>query len=133
MDYWMLDVNPFVYSHPVAPEDVIDRHEETRALLKNAVGGHYVRVFAPRKYGKTSLLRRALQDGESRERLIPILVDLYRISSVADVAIRFERAYARQLKGTLRAKIEADRPRVSREELLARRSATEKADAPTGQ
>lgn len=32
----------------------------------------------------------------------------------------------------LRAKIEAERPRVSREELLARRSAREKADAPTG-
>jgi len=34
---------------------------------------------------------------------------------------------------TLRAKIEAERPRVSREELLARRRASEKADAPTGQ
>jgi uncharacterized protein (DUF433 family) len=34
---------------------------------------------------------------------------------------------------TLRAKIEAERPRVSREELLARRQAKEKADAPTGQ
>ena len=33
----------------------------------------------------------------------------------------------------LRAKIEAERPRVSREESLARRSAGEKADAPTGQ
>ena len=33
----------------------------------------------------------------------------------------------------LRAKIEAERPRISREELLARRSAREKADAPTGQ
>src|SRR6266567_7732038 len=33
----------------------------------------------------------------------------------------------------LRAKIEAERPRVSREELLARHSAREKADAPTGQ
>src|SRR5688500_14465914 len=33
----------------------------------------------------------------------------------------------------LRAKIEAERPRVSREELLARRSGTEKANAPTGQ
>jgi uncharacterized protein (DUF433 family) len=31
-----------------------------------------------------------------------------------------------------RAKIEAERPRVSREELLARRSAREKADAPPG-
>jgi uncharacterized protein (DUF433 family) len=32
----------------------------------------------------------------------------------------------------LRAKIEADRPRASREELLARRNAKEKADTPTG-
>ncbi len=34
---------------------------------------------------------------------------------------------------TLRAKIEAEHPRVSREELLARRSAREKDNAPTGQ
>jgi uncharacterized protein (DUF433 family) len=33
----------------------------------------------------------------------------------------------------LRVKIEAERPRVSREELLARRSARDKADASTGQ
>jgi uncharacterized protein (DUF433 family) len=33
---------------------------------------------------------------------------------------------------SLRAKIEAERPRVSREELIARRSAGEKVDAPTG-
>ena len=34
---------------------------------------------------------------------------------------------------SLRTQIEAERPRVSREELLARRSAKEKADAPVGQ
>ncbi len=33
----------------------------------------------------------------------------------------------------LRARIEAERPRLSREELLARRKAKERADAPTGQ
>jgi len=33
----------------------------------------------------------------------------------------------------LRAKIEAERPRISLEELLGRRRATEKADAPTSQ
>jgi hypothetical protein len=33
---------------------------------------------------------------------------------------------------SLRTKIEAERPRVSRDELLARRNAGEKADAPTG-
>jgi uncharacterized protein (DUF433 family) len=46
------------------------------------------------------------------------------------------RAYLKRREeeaGALRAKIEAERPRVSREELLARRSARERANAPTGQ
>ena len=46
------------------------------------------------------------------------------------------RAYLKQRRDeaeTLRAKIEAERPRVSREELLARRSAKEKVNAPAGQ
>src|SRR5213595_1684066 len=100
------DVNPFVYSHPIAPDDVIDRDEETARLLTAAVGGHYVRLYAPRKYGKTSLLRRVLRDAERQEQMIPILVDLYGVLSIADVAIRFERAYARQLKGKLRTRVE---------------------------
>jgi uncharacterized protein len=100
------DVNPFVYSHPIAPDEIIDRDEETRRLLASAVGGHFVRLYAPRKYGKTSLLRRVLRDAEVQEGLIPILVDLYGVLSVTDVAVRFERAYARQLKGKLRARIE---------------------------
>jgi hypothetical protein len=100
------DVNPFVYSRPVPPEDVLDRDAETEALLEKAVGGHYVRLYAPRKYGKTSLLNRALRDAERDEGLIPIIVDLYRVVSIADVTIRFERAYARQLKGSVRGRVE---------------------------
>jgi uncharacterized protein len=47
-----------------------------------------------------------LRDAERDEGLIPILVDLYGVLSIADVAIRFERAYARQLKGKTRARVE---------------------------
>jgi uncharacterized protein len=101
------DVNPFVYSRPLAPEDIVDRDDEVGELLRHAVGGHYVRLYAPRKYGKTSLLKRALRDGERDEGLIPILVDLYRVSSIADVTVRLERAYAKQLKGELRGRIES--------------------------
>jgi uncharacterized protein len=100
------DVNPFIYSHPLSPEDIIDRDAETHELLRHVVGGHFVRLFAPRKYGKTSLLKRALRDGEEQQGLIPVLVDLYRVSSVTDVTVRFERAYSRHLKGALRSKIE---------------------------
>jgi hypothetical protein len=102
----IVDVNPFVYSRPIGPEDVIDREAETHQLLKNAVGGHYVRLYAPRKYGKTSLLTRALRDGEVQEGLIPVHVDLYRVVSVADVVVRLERAYSRHLKGAVRSRVE---------------------------
>src|SRR5918995_698217 len=100
------DTNPFVYSRPIAPDEVIDRDDETQKLLEWAVGGHYVRLFAPRKFGKTSLLGRVLRDGERQEGLVPVLVDLYGVLSIADVTVRVERAYARQLKGKVRARVE---------------------------
>jgi hypothetical protein len=101
------DTNPFVYSRPIAPEEIIDRDAETKKLLKDAVGGHYVRLYAPRKFGKTSLLRRVLRDGEREEGLIPIMVDLYGVLSLTDVTVRLERAYAHQLKGRLRATVDS--------------------------
>jgi hypothetical protein len=100
------DINPFIYSHPVSPEDVMNRDRETRDLLRSALGGHYVRLFAPRKYGKTSLLKRVLRDAQAQEEMTPVLVDLYRVTSIADVTIRFERAYSVQLKGPVRARVE---------------------------
>jgi hypothetical protein len=100
------DTNPFVYSRPIAPDEVIDRDGETAQLLRWAVGGHFVRLYAPRKYGKTSLLGRVLRDGEREEGLVPVLVDLYGVLSLADVTVRIERAYARQIKGKLRARLE---------------------------
>jgi hypothetical protein len=102
----IVDTNPFVYSRPVPPDEIIDRDAETEQLLRWAVGGHFVRLYAPRKFGKTSLLGRVLRDGAEREGLIPILVDLYGVLSIADVAIRIERAYAKQLKGALHRKID---------------------------
>ena len=102
----LTDLNPFVYSHPLAPEDVIDRDEETTKLLAFAAGGHFVRLYAPRKFGKTSLLRRVLRDAEREEGMVPILVDLYGVLSLADVAVRVERAYAHQLKGRVRARVD---------------------------
>jgi uncharacterized protein len=101
------DTNPFIYSRPTrAPEDIIDRDEETAQLLKLAVGGHFVRLVAPRKYGKTTLLWRVLREAADTEGLVSIYVDLYGVLSIADVAIRVERAYAQQLQGTLRSTIE---------------------------
>jgi uncharacterized protein len=100
------DVNPFVYSRPIAPEEVVDRDEETDRLLELAAGGHYARLFAPRKFGKTSLLGRVLYQGEKAEGFVPVLVDLYGVLSIADMAVRIERAYAKHLKGAVRKRVD---------------------------
>ena len=100
------DANPFVYSRPIAPEDLVDRDNEAAELLRAAVGGHYVRLYAPRKYGKTSLLRRVMEEAERSEGMVAILVDLFGVLSLADIAVRLERAYAAQLRGGMRARIE---------------------------
>jgi hypothetical protein len=100
------DANPFVYSRPIPPEDLIDRDSEAAELLRAAVGGHYVRLYAPRKYGKTSLLRRVMEEAARSEGMVAILVDLFGVLSLADIAVRLERAYAAQLRGGIRSRVE---------------------------
>ncbi len=102
-----MKLNPFVYSRPIEPDNVIDREQECRELLTLAAGGHFARLSAPRKYGKTSVLRRVLRDAERSENMVPVLVDLYGVVSLSDVTVRIERAYASQLKGKVRRRIDS--------------------------
>lgn len=65
-----------------------------------------------------------------------VLADVYAVIAYYLRHPEEVRAYLKQRAEeaeTLRAKIETERPRTSREELLARRRAREKADAPAGQ
>jgi hypothetical protein len=98
------DLNPFRFSGPLAPEEMIDRDMEADDLLALAEGGHSFRLVGPRRYGKTTLLRRALESAE-REGVAAILVDLQDVLSIAEIVVRIERAYER-LKGPVRKHIE---------------------------
>lgn len=93
--------NPFVYSHPVNPEELIDREGEARQLIELAEGGHASRLSAPRRYGKTSLLYRVKRDAE-RVGMACVYVDFSRAISVTDVAVTIEQAYRGSLQGPLR-------------------------------
>lgn len=91
-------VNPFRYTQPVGVDDLIDRDAETALLLATAREGNHARLVAPRRYGKTSLLRRVmgevLADGWQA-----VYVDFFGVLTLADVADRVERAYAASLVG----------------------------------
>ena len=65
-------------------------------FLERASEGNNSRVVAPRQFGKTSLLRRALHDAE-RKGWAAVYVDFFGVLTLTDIAQRIERAYAEQL------------------------------------
>jgi hypothetical protein len=83
---------------------MIDRDPETDDLLALAGGGHSFRLVGPRRYGKTTLLRRVLETA-GREGIATVLVDLQDVLSIAEIVVRIERAYDR-LKGPIRRHVE---------------------------
>ena len=88
----METLNPFQFVGPVPEEDVIGRDDEARELVALAAGGHNTRVQAPRRYGKTSLLRKVLATAD-RQGLRTVYVDLYGVLSRGEIAERIQRAY----------------------------------------
>lgn len=88
--------NPFTFSEPVSPANLLDRDPEATLLVERAMSGHNSRLVAPRRYGKTSLLRRAILDADAQG-LVGVYVNFFGVLTPADVAARIESAYAEQL------------------------------------
>jgi hypothetical protein len=110
-----MELNPFVFNRPLDPEQLIDRDEEAKHLLQLAEGGHASRLSAPRRYGKTSLLRRVGRDAEFAG-LNYVEVDFYGALSIADVVGRMEEGYGRlrtPMRRAAMAAIQALRPKLS--------------------
>lgn len=111
----LAQLNPFVFNRPVAATDLIDRDEESEQLLRLAEGGHAVRISAPRRYGKTSLLRRLGVEAD-KAGMNYVEIDFYGVLSRQDVAGRLEDGYAKLQPGPqriARAVIQTLRPALS--------------------
>jgi len=90
----MSQLNPFVFNRPVDAGELIDRDDESEQLLRLAEGGHAVRLSAPRRYGKTSLLRRVGIEAD-KGGMNYVEVDFYGVLSRLDVAVRLEDGYSK--------------------------------------
>ena len=64
------------------------------------MSGNNSRLAAPRRYGKTSLLRRVIADAR-KAGWAAVYVDFFGVLTLADVAVRIERSYGNQLEGRL--------------------------------
>jgi len=86
-------VNPFNYQGPITPPHLIDRGTELEALQKAAANRVAIRLAAPRRFGKSSLLEAhvvAMRGAGHRA----VRVDFSRVSTVGDVAARLAHAYS---------------------------------------
>ncbi|MBU1147183.1 MAG: ATP-binding protein [Candidatus Omnitrophica bacterium] len=73
--------NPFVYGDVVKGQYFTDREEELKELKLDLSSGQNVLIFSPRRYGKTSLIIKVL-DELKKEGFIAVYVDLFRVTSI---------------------------------------------------
>jgi hypothetical protein len=86
--------NPFVYGEVVGAPAFADRDPEAERLAADLAAGQKVFLISPRRYGKSSLIRRVL-DGLARERVLTVSVTVAASTSY----LGFLEAYARALVG----------------------------------
>ena len=100
-------VSPFIFDGPLPPEEVLGRANEVTALLDLGRAGRFVRTCtAPRRYGKTSLLRKMAEAaGRQRPAMPVVMVDLFGLVSIADLAIRLKSGYRELPDGKLRRQV----------------------------
>ena len=73
--------NPFIFGDVVKGKHFTNREDEIKELTSDLLSGQNILLFSPRRYGKTSLILKVLGNLK-KEDIIPIYVDLFRITSL---------------------------------------------------
>ena len=99
-------LRPFPFETPIAPDALIDRREELMRLSQAAAERVHVRLAGPRRFGKTSLLL-AHAAGLRETGWRTVHVDLYGVTSLAEVCVRIATSYSRLRDSRLRAHLDS--------------------------
>lgn len=81
--------SPFTFQGPLPPEEVRGRDGLVGDLVERITARRVTALLGPRRFGKTSTLRRLAAD---LDEVALVWVDLYGVQSLADVAVRFDKA-----------------------------------------
>src|SRR3954447_18314738 len=93
-------VNPFRFGGLALDDAFTDREDEVRELKRDAVNGQDVVVFAPRRYGKSSLVWRVAQE-LVKEDILVAQVDLMRTPTKDQLAAKLARTIHEDLASRL--------------------------------
>ena len=105
--------NPFHYGSPVTGDRFTDRATELRALVTCMLKGQNAVLLSPRRYGKTSLLKRAVQDVRQAKGR-SAMVNLIGCSSRRQVAQTLATGIAHEAMGWLDGRTELLREHLAR-------------------
>lgn len=89
-----MDISPFPYQGPLEPAQVRGREDLVADLIERLTEHRVTVLLGPRRYGKTSVLRRVTADIIHGGATV-VWVDLYEVASMADVAARLDDAMAK--------------------------------------
>lgn len=84
-----MDVSPFPYQGPLDPDAVRGRDDLVDDLVARVTEHRVTALLGPRRFGKTSVLRRVASLVEAAGVSV-VWIDLYEVTSTADVAVRFD-------------------------------------------
>jgi uncharacterized protein len=98
-----VEVSPFPYHGPLEPDQVGGREALIADLIERVTEHRVTALLGPRRYGKTSVLRRVAADVSAAGAEV-VWVDFYEVASMADVAIRLDDALS-SVRGRLRERL----------------------------
>ncbi len=94
----MKPTNPFLISGYYSPEYFCDREHETATIIEALNNGRNITLIAPRRIGKTGLIRHVFYKlKESEPEIITLYMDIYSTQSLGD----FVRLFANTVLGQL--------------------------------
>lgn len=102
-----MSLSPFTYDGPLRRDQMIDRDDELDMLVTAAIAGRLTCVYAPRRYGKTSLLDAAIDVVDQAHGMVALRVDLLGVLSLTDLTVRLEQAYRGALVGPVRRNVQS--------------------------
>jgi len=86
--------NPFQFGKIVSAQNFCNRVQEIKELKSHIKNGYSVWLFAPRRYGKSSLLHKVF---EETKYVKTIYFDLYNIQSLDDFCRKYSKLLAKEL------------------------------------
>lgn len=94
------NANPFYFGNEVHKDDFCNRVNELSELKDNINSGLNVLLYAPRRFGKTSLLKKLQYDLKDEKDVVLIYFDIFTVSSVDEFIQKYFNVLAKNFETT---------------------------------